>query len=103
MSMTFNCPDCGARLEYQGGNTSLECPYCGNTVVVPADLQQAQEQAEVRKALTWPELRKNRWFQVGVALFIIIFIVPTCVGIGAALLGVLAPIVAIVLQFLVGH
>ncbi len=105
MPMTFNCPDCGAQLEYQGGNSSLVCQYCGNTVVVPADLQQAQAEEEARKMLTWPELRKNRWFQVGVALFVVIFVLPTCLGLVASLFGVAvgvgAPIFAIILQFLV--
>lgn len=104
MLTTFSCPNCGAQLEYQGGNTSLVCQYCGNTVVVPADLQQAYEQEEVRKMLTWPELRRNRGFQIGVALFLVIFVLPTCVGLAATLLGIVAgfgvPIAAIILQFL---
>ncbi len=107
MPMTFNCPNCGAQLEYQGGNSAIVCPYCGNSVVVPENLQQAQAQEEVRKMLTWPELRKNHWFQAGVALFFVIFILPTCIGLAASLLGVIvgvgAPIFAVVLQLLFGH
>jgi DNA-directed RNA polymerase subunit RPC12/RpoP len=107
MPMTFECPYCGARLEYQGENSSLICQYCGNTVIVPAEIQQAHEEEEVRKMLTWPELRRNRWFQVGVVLFIVIFVLPTCIGLAASLLGIVAgigvPLVAIILQFLSGH
>jgi len=107
MPMKFNCPDCGAQLEYQGGGPSLVCQYCGNTVMVPLELKEAQAEEEARKMLTWPELRKNRWFQIGVALFVVIFVLPTCIGLVASLLGVAvgvgAPIVALILQFLVKH
>jgi DNA-directed RNA polymerase subunit RPC12/RpoP len=107
MSMTFNCPNCGAQLEYQGESSSLVCQYCGNSVVVPADLQEAQAQEDVRKMLTWPELRKNRWFQVGVALFFVIVVLPTCIGLIASLLGIFvgvgAPILAVILQFVLGR
>jgi hypothetical protein len=107
MPLTFNCPNCGAQLEYQGGNISLVCQYCGNSVVVPADLQQAHTQDEVRRIMTWSELRRNRWFQIGVALFFVIFILPTCIGLIGSLVGIFAgvgaPIVAVILQYLVGH
>ena len=107
MPMIFNCPNCGAKLDFQGGDASLVCLYCGNTVVVPVELQQAQVQEAVRKMLTWPELRRNRWFQVGVALFFVIFVLPTCIGMAGSLLGILAgvgaPIVAVILQLLSGR
>ena len=107
MPLTFNCPNCGAQLEYLGGNISLVCQYCGNSVVVPTDLQQAHAQDEARRILTWPELRKNRWFQVGVALFFVIFVLPTCIGLAGSLLGILAgagaPIVAVILQLFSGR
>ena len=107
MPLTFNCPNCGAQLEYRGGNILLVCQYCGNSVVVPTDLQQAHAQDEARRILTWPELRKNRWFQVGVALFFVIFVLPTCIGLAGSLLGILAgvgaPIVAVILQLLSGR
>jgi hypothetical protein len=105
--MTFNCPNCGAQLQYQGGNTALTCQYCGNSVLVPADLQQAHAQEDVRKTLTWPELRKNRWFQVGVVLFVLIFVLPACVGVIGSLIGIAAgvgaPILAVILQVVLGR
>ena len=107
MPMTFNCPNCGAQLDYQGGNTSLICPYCGSSALVPAELQQAQAQEEARKMLTWPELRKNRWFQVGAILFIVIFVLPTCIGLAGSLIGIVAgvgaPILAVILQTVLGR
>src|SRR3989304_836668 len=40
MARTFECPSCGAAQEYHGGpETSLKCPYCGTTVVVPEELR----------------------------------------------------------------
>ena len=40
MAQTFECPSCGAALEYHGGaETTVQCPYCGNTVVVPEELR----------------------------------------------------------------
>jgi DNA-directed RNA polymerase subunit RPC12/RpoP len=107
MPMTFNCPNCGAQLDYQGGNTSLICAYCGSSALVPAELQQAQAQEEARKMLTWPELRKNRWFQVGVVLFFVIFVLPTCLGVFGSLIGIIAgvgaPILAVILQTVLGR
>src|SRR3954465_7500774 len=35
-SRTFPCSQCGARLEYAPGTTSLKCPYCGHTQAVAA-------------------------------------------------------------------
>jgi sugar lactone lactonase YvrE len=33
---TFNCPACGAPLDYKGGpETTVRCPFCNNDVVVP--------------------------------------------------------------------
>jgi hypothetical protein len=107
MPITFNCPNCGAQLEYQGGSASLVCQYCGNAVVMPADLQQAHSQDEARRMLARPEMRKNPWFQVGVALFFVVFVLPTCMGLAGSLLGVFAgvgaSIVAVILQFLFGR
>jgi sugar lactone lactonase YvrE len=43
---TFNCPACGAPLEYKGGpETTVHCPFCNNEVVVPP---------EVRSEMSYP-------------------------------------------------
>ncbi len=39
MSQRFNCPSCGAVLEYQGDEPAVRCAYCGNAVVVPEELR----------------------------------------------------------------
>ena len=36
---TFQCPTCGAPLTHAGSDKEVQCPYCGNTVVVPKDLR----------------------------------------------------------------
>jgi hypothetical protein len=36
----FDCPSCGAPLDYDGsGYPSMRCPFCNNTVVVPEALR----------------------------------------------------------------
>ncbi len=43
MSQTFQCPNCGAPLDYDGGfDPVIPCPYCKSTVIVPAELHTAQ-------------------------------------------------------------
>jgi sugar lactone lactonase YvrE len=39
MSDTFNCPNCGAPLDYQGSDPIIRCPYCSTSVVVPDNLR----------------------------------------------------------------
>ena len=40
MATTFDCPSCGAPLTTDGKETSIQCEYCGATVIVPAELKQ---------------------------------------------------------------
>ena len=40
MSQAFNCPNCGAPLDYtSGGAPTVRCPFCNNSVIVPAELR----------------------------------------------------------------
>lgn len=39
MSQTFNCPNCGAPLDYQGSDPIIRCPYCSSSVIVPDNLR----------------------------------------------------------------
>ena len=47
MADSFNCPKCGAPLHYnsqeQGYVETINCPYCGETVVIPPDMRKAPE------------------------------------------------------------
>lgn len=39
-AQTFNCPTCGAPLDYDGGpETTIHCPFCNGSVVVPEELR----------------------------------------------------------------
>ena len=36
---SFKCPTCGAPLEPEVGKSTMKCPYCGDSVVIPASLR----------------------------------------------------------------
>ncbi len=36
---SFKCPTCGAPLEPESGKSTMKCPYCGDTVVIPKSLR----------------------------------------------------------------
>ncbi len=39
MAQTFNCPNCGAPLDYKGSDPIIRCPYCSGSVIVPDNLR----------------------------------------------------------------
>ncbi|NJN98469.1 MAG: hypothetical protein HC875_32465 [Anaerolineales bacterium] len=39
MAKTFHCPNCNGPLDYQGDGLTVECPFCGSSVVVPESLR----------------------------------------------------------------
>jgi DNA-directed RNA polymerase subunit RPC12/RpoP/streptogramin lyase len=41
----FKCPACGAALKVEGEASHVECPYCGNTIIVPGSLRPPQAAA----------------------------------------------------------
>jgi DNA-directed RNA polymerase subunit M/transcription elongation factor TFIIS len=47
MAESFECPKCGAPMHYnsqeQGYAETMACPYCGESVVIPADMRKAPE------------------------------------------------------------
>ncbi len=62
--MSFNCPGCGADLEYAPGTQKLNCPYCGREVNINAQstaveerdykhfLQQALQEGELQEVVS---------------------------------------------------
>ncbi|MFZ1041114.1 MAG: hypothetical protein WCA79_08640 [Anaerolineales bacterium] len=40
---TFKCPSCGSALEPDGDEKEIKCAYCGNTVIVPEELRDQDE------------------------------------------------------------
>lgn len=39
MPQPFKCPSCGGPLDYDGGNITVRCPFCTNSVIVPEELR----------------------------------------------------------------
>jgi DNA-directed RNA polymerase subunit RPC12/RpoP len=56
MAQVFNCPSCGASLDYEGDDDPVvRCPYCNSTVIVPECLlSQAHKQQPPARAATTP-------------------------------------------------
>jgi hypothetical protein len=44
MTESFNCPNCGAPLDFPGiGINTFRCAFCHNTIIVPQELRSSQE------------------------------------------------------------
>lgn len=41
MSKPFKCTSCGGPLEYDGSGSTVRCPFCGNSIIVPEELRSA--------------------------------------------------------------
>ncbi len=39
MSKPFKCTSCGGPLEYDGQTSTVRCPFCGNSIIVPEELR----------------------------------------------------------------
>lgn len=93
MPNTFNCPNCGAALDYAGSGRDTRCPYCGTTVQVPEALWQPVEQAKTT----------DRWKTYILIFLFITVVLPTCLSLLGAVLGIgggiLAAFLPFVLQF----
>jgi LSD1 subclass zinc finger protein len=46
MSIPFKCTSCGGPLEYDGNASTVRCPFCGNSIIVPEELR-------ARPAASW--------------------------------------------------
>ncbi|MBI3737901.1 MAG: hypothetical protein HY258_02520 [Chloroflexi bacterium] len=96
MTQTFNCPNCGAAIEYSGAGRTMKCQYCSTVVQVPEELWREQETQQT----------VTQWKKYVVIFLIITVGLPLCfslfgtfVGILGAIVGLLAPIFAIIIQF----
>jgi hypothetical protein len=114
MFTTFECPSCGAPLQYSGGPTQY-CTYCQNTVFVPQQQQPQvlpfqQQQFQVnavyqQKAVVdlRPYTRNakgglSRGFKWGITLFVLFIVITTLAPVLMALLGVLLSVVMTILE-----
>ncbi len=87
---TFECPSCGGNLEYDGRGPTVKCPYCGTVAQVPSDLWQPLEQAQ--SSQQW-----KKW----IAIFVLVTVVlPTCLGLVGAVLGIGGGIFAVIVPFI---
>jgi DNA-directed RNA polymerase subunit RPC12/RpoP len=51
MVNTFNCPRCNAPLDLSGSKNVIQCPYCGNSVIVPEDLRAQKPPASIEAVI----------------------------------------------------
>lgn len=83
MASRFNCPHCGGTNEYTGEGDAVRCQFCGSDVRPPEDMLASARVVRVSsKAKAW------------IILFVVVvFILPTCIGLGGALLGIAASVI----------
>ena len=113
MSPTFNCPACGAPINLTGEyGEMVTCPYCRGAVPVPEIMRPARPpvtRIEVVEPIGAPTFENappapqpgvqvspedaRKWGRILVAFIIIVFVVPTCIGIAASIVGALAGII----------
>jgi hypothetical protein len=82
MASKFNCPQCGGANEYTGEGNTVRCQFCGSDVRAPEEMVNQATVARVSsKAKVW------------IILFVIVvFVIPTCLGLGGTLIGIAASI-----------
>ena len=90
MAQTFSCPSCGASVEHDGRRRTAKCAYCGTVAEVPQDVWQPAEKAQ----------SIGKWKKWILIFLIVTVIIPTCLGIigavlgiGGGILGALAPFI----------
>ena len=99
MAQTFNCPNCGAAIEYSGTGRTMKCQYCSSVVQVPEELWRDEE---TKQTIT-------QWKKYAVIFLILTVGLPLClslfgtfIGLLGAIIGLLAPIFALVISFIAG-
>jgi len=77
-------------LEYSGAGRDMKCPYCGTTVQVPEAMWQPMEQAKTT----------SRWTTYILIFLFITVVLPTCLSLLGAALGIGGGILAAFAPFL---
>jgi len=124
MAEAFNCPNCGAQVEYTGDQATMTCTFCNSIIQVPKELvraarHQAEAPADAQSAARWIDPVRDaaadassaqaaaKWTKWIVIAVIVLFVVPSCIGFGGTILGVIASIfggiAAILAPFFVSH
>jgi hypothetical protein len=91
MAQSFNCPQCGAPVQYTGEEERVTCVFCGSQAPVSAEQVNAIRAKKLgAKAKPW----------------VIVFVLPTCLGLVGTFLGVaagfLGPLIAIIVSIFGG-
>jgi len=83
MTAAFDCPKCGAPLNFEPtpGQETVECPYCHQEVIIPDDMRVKPPEVEVQVPPQLAEYqarqaRPNRLRQVIIIIVVILFVVP---------------------------
>jgi predicted amidophosphoribosyltransferase len=90
MAQSFNCPNCGAAVEYHGTGRTMACPYCGTTLAVPEEFWRELETAKT----------VDQWKKYVIIFLVITVVLPTCLGLFGMVLGIGGSIFAVILQFI---
>jgi hypothetical protein len=97
MSQSFNCPNCGATLEYPGSGRTMNCGYCNTLIQVPKEvwepLEAAQQQVELQKT-------EKRWVRYLVIFLVVTVGLPLCLGLVGTVVGLLASLLGVTLPFI---
>jgi DNA-binding beta-propeller fold protein YncE len=56
----FNCPKCGAPLDYPGSGATLRCPFCDTSVIVPAEIRGATDAPPLPSPIPTPVITIKR-------------------------------------------
>ena len=92
---TLTCSNCGGANTYDGHSEAVHCQYCGTLLPLPEPVK-ATRQSRVLAAQGGLAAR----YLLIAVLFTIA--VPTCLGLAGAAIGLLAPILGILLQLILG-
>ncbi len=91
MPQPFNCPNCGATLDYSGVGRTMKCPYCGTLVQAPEQLWQPAEEART----------VNQWKKYILIFLLITVGLPTCLGLVGTVVGIGGGIFAAIIPFII--
>jgi hypothetical protein len=94
-TQSFNCPACGAGLDViEEGATTMECTYCHTSVAIPLELRKPITPKPIQLTKT-----QIRWIWI---FIIVVFVVPTCLGLIGTLVGVVVSVLAPLLAIFLG-
>jgi reverse gyrase len=100
VAYAFACPNCGGQVNDAGDQPTTRCPYCQNIIPVPEGIRQAIQEQQTQKTL-------SRTMKYILILVIVVFVVPTCTGLVATLIGIVTgvtmPVLSILLPYLFNH